>query len=41
LVVEAMKMQNEMQAPKSGRLVRLTVTEGEAVGAGQILATIE
>jgi biotin carboxyl carrier protein len=41
VVVEAMKMQNEMQAPRSGRLVRLSVTEGQAVSAGQVLATIE
>lgn len=41
VVVEAMKMQNEMQAPKSGRLIRLTVAEGQAVAAGQLLATIE
>lgn len=41
VVVEAMKMQNEMQAPKSGRVTRLAVTDGEAVAAGQLLATIE
>lgn len=41
LVVEAMKMQNEMKAGKSGRVVSLPVAEGSTVSAGEILATIE
>ncbi|MCS6952510.1 MAG: biotin/lipoyl-containing protein [Bryobacterales bacterium] len=41
VVVEAMKMQNEMRAPKRGRVIRLAVGEGESVAAGQLLATIE
>lgn len=41
LVVEAMKMQNEMKAPKTGRVVLLSAREGATVGAGEILASIE
>lgn len=41
VVVEAMKMQNEMKAHRSGRIVALPVREGETVSAGAILATIE
>ena len=41
LVVEAMKMQNEMKAPKAGRVVSLTAREGATVTAGDVLAAIE
>jgi len=41
MVVEAMKMQNEMRAPKSGKLVSIPVHEGDTVAAGEVLATIE
>lgn len=41
VVVEAMKMQNEMKAAKPGRVVALPVREGATVGAGEVLATIE
>ncbi|MEK7407988.1 MAG: biotin/lipoyl-containing protein [Acidobacteriota bacterium] len=41
LVVEAMKMQNEMKAPKAGRVAALPVGEGATVGAGELLAAIE
>jgi biotin carboxyl carrier protein len=41
LVVEAMKMQNEIKAPKSGIVVKLAVAEGAAVNAGDILAIVE
>jgi biotin carboxyl carrier protein len=40
LVVEAMKMQNEMKAPGAGKVLSLTVREGDTVAAGQLLATI-
>jgi biotin carboxyl carrier protein len=40
LVVEAMKMQNEVRSPKSGRVERLLVAEGQTVSAGEVLATI-
>jgi biotin carboxyl carrier protein len=41
LVVEAMKMQNELKSPKAGTIRDVRVAEGDAVGAGDILATIE
>jgi biotin carboxyl carrier protein len=40
LVVEAMKMQNEIRSPKSGAVERLLVVEGQPVNAGDTLAWI-
>jgi biotin carboxyl carrier protein len=40
LVVEAMKMQNELKAPRSGHVISLTAREGATVAAGEALATI-
>jgi biotin carboxyl carrier protein len=41
VVIEAMKMQNEIRSPKDGRIVELTVAEGDAVGLGQLIARVE
>jgi len=41
IVVEAMKMQNELKSPKKGVVQRITVAEGTAVNAGDTLAIIE
>jgi len=41
LVVEAMKMQNEVKSPKGGTVRKLAVKEGDAVGSGDLLATVE
>jgi biotin carboxyl carrier protein len=41
LVVEAMKMQNEVRSPKTGTVERLLVQEGQPVNAGQTLAWID
>jgi biotin carboxyl carrier protein len=41
IVVEAMKMQNEMKAPKGGRVVEVAAREGATVVAGEVLAVIE
>jgi biotin carboxyl carrier protein len=41
LVVEAMKMQNEIRSPKSGSVERLLVKEGQPVNAGEVLAWID
>ena len=41
IVVEAMKMQNEMKAPKTGRVVEVLVREGATVAAGEVLSIIE
>jgi len=41
IVVEAMKMQNEMKSPKSGTVKQVLVAEGATVNAGDVLAIIE
>jgi len=41
VVVEAMKMQNEMKAARAGRVLAVRVQVGAAVSAGEVLATIE
>jgi len=40
VVLEAMKMQNEMKAPRAGKVVSVAVKEHEAVNAGSVLLTI-
>lgn len=40
VVVEAMKMQNEIRAPKSGRIERVLVAEGQAVRTQEALVII-
>lgn len=40
LVLEAMKMQNEVKSPKSGRIERFLVAEGQPVNAGDTLAVV-
>ena len=41
LVVEAMKMQNEIRSPKTGKVERLLAKENQAVNAGDVLAWVE
>ncbi|QDU85900.1 Glutaconyl-CoA decarboxylase subunit gamma [Planctomycetes bacterium Pla163] len=41
LILEAMKMQNEIEAPTTGRVAQIHVATGQAVGAGEKLVTIE
>ncbi len=41
LVVEAMKMQNDLKASKAGIVKEIRVAEGSTVAAGDILAVIE
>src|SRR5262245_2947056 len=41
LVVEAMKMQNEVQSPKAGKVVEIKIAEGETVNGGEVMAVIE
>ncbi|HSP63224.1 MAG TPA: biotin/lipoyl-containing protein [Pyrinomonadaceae bacterium] len=41
VVVEAMKMQNEMKSPKAGTVVALKVDVGATVNAGDVLAIVE
>jgi biotin carboxyl carrier protein len=40
LVVEAMKMQNEIRSPKVGIVERLHVKEGQPVNAGEVLCVV-
>lgn len=41
IVVEAMKMQNEMKSPKAGTVVEMKTKPGATVAAGEILLVIE
>ena len=41
LVVEAMKMQNEIRSPKSGKVEKLLARENQPVNAGDVLAWVE
>jgi biotin carboxyl carrier protein len=41
LVIEAMKMQNELKSPKTGVVKQVTVSEGTSVTAGEVLAVVE
>lgn len=41
IVVEAMKMQNELKAPKAGSVARIVVEVGATVKAGDVLLVIE
>ena len=41
LVLEAMKMQNEIKSPQSGRLTRVNFRAGDYVEAGSVLFSVE
>jgi biotin carboxyl carrier protein len=41
LVIEAMKMQNELKSPKDGVVKQVIVAEGTSVTAGEVLAIVE
>jgi pyruvate carboxylase subunit B len=41
LVMEAMKMENEIRAPGAGKVAKLAVAEGQAVESGADLVTLE
>ena len=41
LVIEAMKMENEIAAPRAGKVASIRVKPGQAVEAGEVLAVIE
>jgi biotin carboxyl carrier protein len=40
LIVEAMKMQNEIRSPKSGQVERIAVVEGQTVNSGDVVIVI-
>ena len=41
VVIEAMKMQNELKSPKGGQVVRIGVAVGDTVGSGDVLVVVE
>lgn len=41
IVIEAMKMQNELKSPKAGKVAQLRVEAGGTVVAGDVLAIVE
>ncbi len=41
VIIEAMKMQNELRSPKSGILTRCHIREGETVNTGDLLFEID
>ena len=41
LVIEAMKMENEIKAPRTGTVQEIRVKPGQAVEAGELLAVID
>jgi biotin carboxyl carrier protein len=41
MVIEAMKMQNEIKSPKNGRIQKIQAQAGTSVNAGDLLAIVE
>ncbi len=41
MILEAMKMENEIRAPRSGKVIQLAVSVGQVVGLGELLAEFE
>lgn len=41
VVIEAMKMQNELKSPKDGKVAEIRVKPGDTVAAGDVLAVVE
>jgi len=41
LVVEAMKMQNELRAPRDGVVTRVAVAAGQTIEIGDLLLVVE
>lgn len=41
MVLEAMKMENEIMAPRDGKVTAVAVTKGAAVESGALLCTIQ
>jgi biotin carboxyl carrier protein len=41
LVMEAMKMQNEIKSPRKGTIQKILAAEGANVNAGDVLAIVE
>ncbi|MCH1568235.1 MAG: biotin/lipoyl-binding carrier protein [Alphaproteobacteria bacterium] len=41
VILESMKMEIPLVAPKAGKLTQLHVAEGDMIGEGQLIATLE
>ena len=41
MILEAMKMENEIMAPKAGKVTSVTVSKGSTVATGDVLCTVE
>jgi biotin carboxyl carrier protein len=41
VVVEAMKMENELRAPRAGRVLQVAAREGQTVETGALLVSLE
>ena len=41
IVVEAMKMENELKSPKAGKVVEVKVVAGQTVEKGELMIVIE
>ncbi|MBE3561916.1 MAG: biotin/lipoyl-binding protein, partial [Ktedonobacteraceae bacterium] len=41
IILEAMKMENDLPAPITGKVKEIRVNKGQAVDQGQVLAIIE
>jgi acetyl-CoA carboxylase biotin carboxyl carrier protein len=41
VILESMKMEMPVEAPEAGRVVRIAVTEGQAVEEGDLLVELE
>jgi acetyl-CoA/propionyl-CoA carboxylase biotin carboxyl carrier protein len=41
VVLEAMKMENQITSEKAGKVTKVNVTAGDKVGSGDVLAVIE
>lgn len=41
LILEAMKMENELLAPREGKIISIQIQKGSSVNPGDVLVTIE
>ncbi len=41
MILEAMKMENEIMAPKAGKVTSVAVSKGSTVATGDLLCTVE
>ncbi len=41
VIMESMKMEIPVLAPRAGKILEIMVEEGEAIGEGEVVATVE